>query len=69
MCVLQGKGFASAADIQDEDDWIPAGEEQPGPSGAAPSGAIPGGQNADEHVRSQNMRASAVDKVSCVFFF
>ncbi|DBA96134.1 TPA: hypothetical protein ACH3X1_015620 [Trebouxia sp. C0004] len=48
--------------LEDEDDQIPAMDEQPGPSGAAPARAASAGQNAEDRANKQSKKASANDK-------
>ncbi|KAL0030535.1 hypothetical protein WJX79_002841 [Trebouxia sp. C0005] len=59
---VKGLQSQSAAHLEDEDDQVPARDEQPGPSGAAPARASSAGQNAEDRAKKQSKRASADDK-------
>ena len=60
---MKGLLEQSAAHLEDEDDQLPAMDEQPGPSGAALARATPAGQNAEDRPKKQSKRALADDKV------
>ncbi len=60
---MKGLQLQSAARLEDEDDQVPAMDEQPGPSGAAPVRATSAGQIAEDRAKKQSKRASVSDKV------